>query len=76
MKTTNALFRARVDAKRLERARKVLDRIGLNPGEAVNLFFAQVALRGDLPFTVTAHPERLQSDKNQADAWNDALGEY
>ncbi len=39
-------------------------------------FFAQVALRDDLPFAVTAHPERLQSDEEQAQSWNLSLGEY
>jgi antitoxin component of RelBE/YafQ-DinJ toxin-antitoxin module len=54
----------------------VFDRLGLKTTDAINLFFAQVALREDLTFVVTAHPERLQSDEQQAMAWNEALGEY
>ena len=48
----------------------------MTPGDAVNVFFAQVALRKDLPFAVTVNPQRLQSDEAQAKAWEDALGEY
>ncbi len=54
----------------------MFDRLGLKTTDAINLFFAQVALRDDLPFAVTAHPERLQSDEQQAAAWNEALGDY
>ena len=76
MKSTNTLFRARVDAARLNQAKDVFERLGLKPSDAVNMFFAQVALRDDLPFSVTAHPERLLADEAQAQAWNDAFGEY
>lgn len=72
----STLFRARVDAVHLEKARRVLSRLGMTPGDAVNVFFAQVALRKDLPFVVTANPQRLQSDQEQLKAWEDALGEY
>lgn len=76
MKTDSTLFRARVDTARLRKAEKVLRKLGMKPGEAVNLFFAQVALRDDLPFIVTAHPDRLQTDEAQAREWNRAFGEY
>jgi addiction module RelB/DinJ family antitoxin len=72
----STLFRARVDAAHLEKARRVLERLGMTPGDAVNVFFAQVALRKDLPFVVTANPQRLQSEAEQAKAWDRALGEY
>jgi len=73
-KTT--LFRARLDTKRLRQAEEVFDTLGLKPSDAINLFLAQVALRKDLPFVVTAQPNRLQTDEQQAKAWNDAFGEY
>ena len=77
MKTpSTTLLRARVGTDRFQKAEKVFDRLGLKTTDAINLFFAQVALREDLPFVVTAHPERLQSDEQQAMAWNEALGEY
>lgn len=77
MKTqSTTLLRARVGTDRYHKAEKVFDRLGLKTTDAINLFFAQVALREDLPFAVTAHPDRLQSDEHQAQAWNEALGEY
>lgn len=70
------LFRARVPTDRLRRAEKVFSRLGMKPGEALNLFLAQVELRDDLPFSVTTQPERLMSTAEQGRAWEDALGEY
>ena len=72
----STLFRARVDTDHYEQAKLVLNRLGLKPGDAVNLLFAQIALRKDLPFAVTANPSRVQSDEAQLKAWQDALGEY
>ncbi len=70
------LFRARVPTARLRNAEAILARLGLKPGEAFNLFLAQVELRNDLPFAVTTQPERLMSTAEQGKAWEDALGEY
>ena len=44
--------------------------------EAVDLFLAEVALREDLPFAVTTHPERLMSTAEQGKVWEVVLGEY
>lgn len=75
-KTENTLLRARVDSARYRKAERVFKRLGMKTGDAINVFLAQVALRDDLPFAVTAHPERLQSDEEQARNWNDAFGKY
>ena len=45
---------------------QIFDRLGLKTGDAINVFLAQVALREDLPFPVTTHPERLQTAEEQA----------
>jgi len=76
MKTATTLVRARVDTHRLEKAERVFHKLGLKPGDAINLFLAQVALREDLPFSVSTQPERLESDEQQAQAWNASFGEY
>lgn len=71
------LFRARVPTDRLRRAEKVFSRLGMTPGDALNVFLAQVELRGDLPFAVTtAKPERLLTTAEQGKVWESALGEY
>lgn len=74
--TLSTLFRARVDKTRMKKAERIFSRLGLKTGDAVNLFFAQVVLHNDIPFRITAQPERLQSDEEQACVWNKTLGEY
>ena len=75
-KTASTLLRARVDTEHYRKAEQVFDRLGLKTGDAINVFLAQVALREDLPFPVTTHPERLQTAEEQARNWNEAFGEY
>ncbi|WP_404422314.1 type II toxin-antitoxin system RelB/DinJ family antitoxin [Nibricoccus sp. IMCC34717] len=76
MASSTTLLRARVPKNRLRRAEKVLARMGLKTSDAVNLLFAQIELRGDLPFTVTTNPRPLLTPEEQGKVWNEALGEY
>ena len=76
MATTTTLFRARVPKARLQRAEKILARLGLKPTDAVNMFLAQVELRGDMPFAVTTQPKPLLSAEAQANVWHESLGAY
>ncbi len=48
----------------------------MKPGDAFNIFLAQVELRNDLPLISRPHPERLLSTMEQGKVWEDALGEY
>ena len=75
-RSSSTLLRARVDTTRFKKAEQVFERLGMKTSEAINVFFAQVALREDLPFAITTHPERLISDQEQANNWNEAFGEY
>ena len=51
--------------------------MGMKPGDAFNIFLAQIELRNDLPFTITTNPKRLLSTAEQeGKVWEDALGEY
>jgi addiction module RelB/DinJ family antitoxin len=72
----STLFRARVPTERLKRAEKVFARLGLKPGDAFNIFLAQVELRNDLPFAVTTNVDRLVTTEEQGKTWENALGEY
>jgi addiction module RelB/DinJ family antitoxin len=77
MKNTSVLLRARVPEQRYRNAERILDRLGMNPGDAVNLFMAQIELRQGLPFDVSlSGGERFISSDQQAQAWTEALGEY
>lgn len=72
----STLFRARVPSDRLKRAEKVFSRLGMKTGDAFNIFLAQVELRNDMPFSITAFPERLLTTGQQGKLWEDAFGEY
>ena len=76
MAQETTLFRARVPARRLKKAEKVLARLGLKPGDAVNMMFAQIEMREDLPFAVTTQAPPLLSAEEQAEAWTNAFGTY
>jgi addiction module RelB/DinJ family antitoxin len=73
---SSTLFRARVPTERLRRAEKVFARLGMKPGDAFNIFLAQVELRNDLPFAVTTNVDRLLTTEEQGKTWENALGEY
>jgi addiction module RelB/DinJ family antitoxin len=74
--TNTVLFRARVPADRLKKAEKVFARLGMKTSDAFNIFLAQVELRKDLPFVITAKPEPLLTTAEQGKVWEDVLGEY
>jgi addiction module RelB/DinJ family antitoxin len=76
MKNTSVLLRARIPEQRYRNAEQILDRLGMNPGDAVNLFLAQIELRKGLPFEVTLNPAGLITPDQQAQSWTEALGEY
>ena len=76
MASETVLFRARVPKRRLQRAEKVLARLGLKPGDAFNMFLAQIELQEAVPFAVTTRPVSLLSAEQQARAWTDAFGAY
>ncbi len=75
-KASSVLLRARVDTVRYRKAERVFARMGMKTSDAINIFLAQVVLREDMPFEVTAKPERLLSDQEQINNWNQVLGEY
>jgi addiction module RelB/DinJ family antitoxin len=72
----STLFRVRVPTERLKRAEAVFARLGMKPGDAFNIFLAQVELRNDLPFTVTTKVDRLVTTEEQGKLWDNAIGEY
>lgn len=76
MAANTILFRARVPAQRLKRAGKILDRLGIKPGDAFNMLLAQIELRQGLPFDLTTQTTPLLSSDEQAAAWTKALGAY
>jgi addiction module RelB/DinJ family antitoxin len=76
MAQNTTLFRARVPAARLKRAGKILDQLGLKPGDAFNMLLAQIEIRKGLPFEITAQPGPILSSEEQAAEWTEAFGAY
>jgi len=76
MTANTTLFRTRVPAQRLKRAAKILNRLGIKPGDAFNMLLAQIELRKGLPFDLTTQATQVLSSGEQAAAWTGALGAY
>ena len=76
MAANTTLFRARVPALRLKKAEKILEQLGMKPGDAFNMLLAQIELCKGLPFEVTTRPAQVLSAEKQASAWTEALGAY
>lgn len=76
MSKTTTVVRTRVPARRLQRAEKILHKLGLTPSEAVNMLLAQIEIRRGLPFEVSTLPKPLLSSEEQAAVWTEALGAY
>ena len=76
MASNTVLFRSRVPAQRLKRAEKILEQLGMKPGDAFNMLLAQIELRKGLPFDVTTNPAAVLTSEQQAGAWTEVLGAY
>lgn len=71
-----AILRAKVPARRLQRAEKILQKLGLTPTDAVNILLAQIEIRQGLPFEVNVQPKSLLTADEQAAAWTETYGAY
>lgn len=76
MSESTTIVRTRVPVRRLQRAEKILHKLGLTPAEAVNMMLAQIEIRRGLPFDVSTQPKPLLSAGEQATAWTEAFGAY
>jgi antitoxin component of RelBE/YafQ-DinJ toxin-antitoxin module len=76
MNHPTTIFTAEVPVRRLRRAEKILDQLGISPAEAVSMLLAQIELRKGLPFDVRMTPKPLLTADEQAAAWTEAFGAY
>ena len=74
MSAATAIVRTRVPARRLQRAERILHRLGLTPADAVNMLLAQIEIREGLPFEIVTQPRSLLSAEEQAAVWTEAFG--
>ena len=54
MSESTAVVQTRVPARRLQRAEKILHKLGLTPADAVNMLLAQIEIRKGLTAAVSA----------------------
>jgi len=66
--TKTAMIRARIKPDLKERAEGVLRDLGLNPTQAITLFYRQVELRQGLPFDVVVPTEQTRQTFTDTDA--------
>jgi addiction module RelB/DinJ family antitoxin len=76
MNSVTTILRTRVPARRLQRAERILHKLGLTPAEALNMMLAQIEIRKGLPFNVALTPKPLLTADEQAAAWTEAFGAY
>ena len=77
MAVNTILFRTRVPIQRLKKAEKILEQLGIKPGDAFNMLLAQIELHKGLPFNVTTQKtSALLTSEEQATAWTETLGGY
>jgi len=69
----SAMVRARIEPGLKEGAEEILGRIGLNPTQAITLFYKQVELHRGLPFDVAIPSETTQRTFKKTDAGRDLV---
>ena len=52
MSTKSAMIRARIEPKAKNQAEEILKSLGLNPTEAISMFYYQIILKKGIPFAL------------------------
>lgn len=73
MSKKTAFIRARTEPKVKERAEAVFRGVGLSPSRAVDLFYRQVALRGEIPVELKLPNELTEAAIEDARAGRDLV---
>jgi DNA-damage-inducible protein J len=68
-----ATVRARLEPTLKDRAERVFHRLGLNPTQAITVFYRQVELRGGLPFDVAIPTPTTRRTFEDTDAGRDLV---
>ena len=68
-----ATVRARLEPKLKDRAEEVFHKLGLNPTQAITIFYRQVELRGGLPFEVAVPTATTRRTFESTDAGRDLV---
>jgi len=68
-----ATVRARIQPTLKDRAEHVFNRLGLNPTQAITIFYRQVELRNGLPFDLAIPTSTTRQTFDSTDAGHDMI---
>ena len=68
-----ATVRARIQPKLKDHAENVFNRLGLNPTQAITIFYKQVELRNGLPFDLAIPTSATRRTFDSTDAGRDLI---
>ena len=68
-----ATVRARIQPRLKDNAENVFHRLGLNPTQAITIFYRQVELRGGLPFDLAIPTSTTKQTFDATDAGRDLI---
>jgi len=71
--TKTATVRARIQPGLKNRAENVFNRLGLNPTQAITIFYRQVELRNGLPFDLAIPTSTTRQTFDSTDAGHDMI---
>ena len=63
MSTKNSMIQVRVKQGLKFAAEEVLEKLGLTTSQAITLFLAQVALKGEIPFSISLPKPNLETQR-------------
>jgi DNA-damage-inducible protein J len=72
MTTKSAMIRARIEPKVKDAAEEILKDLGLNPTEAISMFYYQIILKRGIPFSVSLEAGDLPENYTEINS-DDAL---
>lgn len=67
----SVVVRARMEPELKAKAELILERLGVNPTQAINMLYRQVELRGGLPFDVAIPNKTTEETLRSTDAGRD-----
>ncbi len=53
-----AIIRTRIDPRRKAKAEAIMEKLGVSPTQAINMFYAQIELRKAIPFPLSLGHDR------------------
>lgn len=68
MTTKSAMIRARIEPQAKNAAEEILKNLGLNPTEAISMFYYQIILKKGIPFSVSLEAGDISENYTEIDS--------